>query len=205
MTGIKRTMEVTIGTIRHTTGIMEATTDITETQHIVENIINVETMKPRMIERKDPKPQTETRHIMEDTTEKVGILARTVPYLGNGMTTIEGSIPLTDMIEREGHNLQTTTFNNLNLEIIMIETESYNLPIIMIEKVGFEMTDKVQVETSPQKETKIGIGARNTDEQWYMRILNRGGIALRIILLTYTKCAANAQLLVCLHTMSSNA
>ena len=81
---------------------MEVTMDIIETQPIVETIIKyVETMKPRIIERKDPKPQTETRHIVEDTTEKVGFLTKIVPYLGNGMTTI-GPKPLTDMIERGG-------------------------------------------------------------------------------------------------------
>ena len=139
---------------------------------------------------------------MVGTKEKVGILAKIVPYLGNGMTTKEGSKPLTEMIEREGHYLHTTTFDNLNLEITMIETESYNLPITMIEKGDFELTDKVQVKTSPQKETEIGIGARNTTALWYMTILNQGGIVPRIIVLTYTNYAESVQLMVYSRTMS---
>ena len=201
-TELRKTMEVTIGTVHPETGIMEVTMDIIETRPIVETLIKyVETMKPRIIERKDPKPQTETRHIGEDTTEKVGFLTKIVPYLGNGMTTI-GPKPPTDMIERGGHYPHTTKFDNLNLEITMIETESYHLPITMIEKGDFEMTDKVQEKTSPQKETEIGIGARNTTARWYMTILNRGGIVPRIIVLTYTNYAESVQLMVYSRTMS---
>ena len=81
-------MEVTIGTIHPTIGIIEAPTEMIETQHIMEDIKeDGETVRTilyqenRMMEREGSKPLTGTRHIMEDIIENVGTTAKIELYL----------------------------------------------------------------------------------------------------------------------------